>query len=111
VYTLKPRYNHAPDSYEIGLSTQFRTLKFTGSTPNSLLLFNDSQAANCLWVLDPEDDDNPYLSDLTRAFLPSPILTASSPCLYLATRLKICLALSRSIPGAITSKRLTWPAS
>ena len=70
VYTLKPRYNHAPDSYEIGLSTQFRTLKFTGSTPNSLLLFNDSQAANCLWVLNPDDDDNPYLSDLTRTFLP-----------------------------------------
>lgn len=83
VYALSPRYRHAPDSYEIGLSTQFRTLKYTGNTPNSLLLYNDTQVANCLWVLDPDDTESPYLTDLNLAFLPisnlDRILTIAEP--------------------------------
>jgi hypothetical protein len=69
VYTLRPRYNHAPDSYEIKVQTTFRTLHFEGKTPNSLLLYNDPTYSDCVWVLSDRDVDNPYISDLTRAFL------------------------------------------
>ena len=70
VYALHPRWNQAPDDLEIGLSTTFRSLHFEGQTPDTLLLYNDPQFANCLWVLSERDNDHPYLSERMRGFLP-----------------------------------------
>jgi hypothetical protein len=70
-YTLWPKFaNHIPEPLQIGFNTTFRSLHFEGSTPNSLLVYNDPSRANCLWVLRPEDSDHPYLSELVKAFLP-----------------------------------------
>ncbi len=79
VYTLRPRYQKAPDSFSIGLSTRFRTLRFEGQTPGSLLLFNDPSRANCLWVLSARDQANPYLPELVRDFLPISNLERITP--------------------------------
>jgi hypothetical protein len=70
VYTLRPRFDHAPDSNKIGLSTQFRTLKFTGDTPNSLLIYKDPTKTTCVWVLSADDNNNPEISNLMQDFLP-----------------------------------------
>ena len=70
IYALRPRYQQAPDSYSIRLNTTFRTLHFEGQTPDSLLLYNDPSRANCLWVLSERDQDNPYIPQLMRDFLP-----------------------------------------
>jgi hypothetical protein len=70
VYTLRPRYSHAPDTPRIGLSTQFRTLKFSGDTPNSLLIYKDSAKSTCVWVLSADDAINPAIPDLVQEFLP-----------------------------------------
>ncbi len=70
VYTIRPRYNHALDSVNNALSTQFRTLKFNGKTPDSLVLAKGVAGSNCLWVLNDADNDNYLVTDLTKAFLP-----------------------------------------
>lgn len=70
IYTLRPRYHSAPASLEIGLKTTFRTLTFTGKTPNSLLLYKDSERGNCVWVLSERDALHPELPALVREFLP-----------------------------------------
>jgi hypothetical protein len=86
VYTIRPRYTHAPDTPVIDLSTQFRTLKYTGATPNSLVLYKDPSKASCLWVLSAEDENNPVIPDLVKAFLPvanpDQILASPSPGEY-----------------------------
>ena len=70
-YTLWPKFaNNIPDPIHIGFNTTFRSLHFEGSTPDSLLVYNDPSRANCLWVLKPEDSDHPYLSERVKAFLP-----------------------------------------
>lgn len=70
VYTIRPRYTHAPDSMNITFSTQFRTLKFSGSTPGSLVVFKDASKSSCIWVLSEADALNPAVPDLVKAFLP-----------------------------------------
>ncbi len=68
MYTLKPKYSQGvPD--QIDYYTHLRIYTFTGGTPNSLLLQYDPSQASCLWVLSPDDDYNPDLSDLTRSAL------------------------------------------
>ena len=70
VYSLRPRYSKALDSYQIGLKTTFRTLTFQGQTPDSLLIYKNPARGNCIWVLRPEDVKNPDLPQLVRDFLP-----------------------------------------
>jgi hypothetical protein len=70
VYTLTPRYQHAPDSFQVDLRTNFRTLLFEGTMPNSLLLYNDPRHGSCLWVLSQRDRKHPHLSALIKDFLP-----------------------------------------
>lgn len=72
VYTLRPRYEHeVPESLEnIGVATQFRTLRFEGKTPDSLLLYHNPAYGSCLWVLSERDRSHPYLPDLVKDFLP-----------------------------------------
>ncbi|HEX7555777.1 MAG TPA: hypothetical protein VF338_04065 [Leptolinea sp.] len=70
-YTLRPKYNAGtPSTINISNNSTFRTLHFIGSSPNTLLLNLDPAHGNCLWVLRPEDQLNPYLSELTQAMVP-----------------------------------------
>jgi len=55
----------------INLATQFRTLKFEGHTPDSFLVYYDPQRVDCLWVLRPDESDNPLLPQITRQMLPA----------------------------------------
>ena len=65
MYTLYPKYAAGlPEPLDISFNTRFRTLAFQGSTPNTLLVFNDQTKGNCLWVINPEDHKNPYLPEL-----------------------------------------------
>jgi hypothetical protein len=48
----------------------FRTFKFDGSSLDSLVVFYKPGAGRCLWVLSPDDSDNPELPDLTNLALP-----------------------------------------
>lgn len=69
-YTLRPRYAAgASNPPSFSFSTTFRTLKYSGSSPNTILVQNDPTRGNCLWILSPDDKDDPYLPDLTREFL------------------------------------------
>lgn len=83
VYALRPRYQHAPDSFDIGLKTTFRSLTFQGQTPDSLLIYKNPARGNCIWILGPEDAENPDLPALVRDFLPianlSRIVRESTP--------------------------------
>ena len=70
-FTLRPKYNAGPPkSMSISNDSTFRTLHYIGSSPNTLLVNLDPSHGNCLWVLRPEDQWNPYLPELTRAMLP-----------------------------------------
>jgi hypothetical protein len=70
-FSLRPKYNAGPPkSMNISNDSTFRTLHYIGSSPNTLLVNLDPSHGNCLWVLRPEDQWNPYLPELTRAMLP-----------------------------------------
>lgn len=69
-YSLRPRFVTSVEKpLGIPLRTQFRTLTFRGVTPDSLLVYYDPGRINCLWVLGPDDQDNPDLSALMRQML------------------------------------------
>ncbi len=70
MYTLRPRYNQAPDTLNISMNTTFRTLHYEGQTPDTLLLYKNPNISNCLWVLNARDVDHPYLPELVKGFLP-----------------------------------------
>lgn len=53
------------------IDSSYRNFKFHASGLNSIILFNGiAQGANCLWVLDQQDQDNPYLPESIRSALP-----------------------------------------
>jgi hypothetical protein len=80
VYSLNPRYtNKLPNMENTTYSSSFRTLSFTGVMPNSLVLFYNSDRANCLWILTPEDQDDPEVPALTKQFLKISNLNLISP--------------------------------
>lgn len=65
----------------------FRNFVFNGHTQDIVLLYYDPpHNSNCVWVLTPEDVDNPYLSDRIRQALPVSgtrrILTEPTGALY-----------------------------
>lgn len=69
-YTLLPKYKAGPPAYvNVSNNSQFRTLHFIGNSPNTLVIHQDPSHGNCLWVMRPEDKDNPYLSDLMKGML------------------------------------------
>lgn len=69
-YTLIPRFTYVEEQpATIPLRTSFRSLKFVGKTPDSLLLHYDRSKGNCWWLLDSEDSENPDISDLERRWL------------------------------------------
>ncbi len=48
----------------------FRTFNFIGSSLDSLAIYYKPGAGRCLWVLSPQDADNPEVPELTRQALP-----------------------------------------
>lgn len=71
-YGMRPRFvASASKPLGIYLKTQFRTLTYIGETPNSLIIYFDPNRANCMWVLGPDDQYNPDLSDFTKQMLPA----------------------------------------
>jgi len=71
-YGLRPRFiGSASKPLGIPLKTQFRTLHFQGSTPDSIIVYYAPGRTNCLWVLGPADGNNPDLSELTLKMLPA----------------------------------------
>jgi hypothetical protein len=70
-FSLRPKYDAGPPkSLNISNDSTFRTLHYIGNSPNTLLVNLDPSHGNCLWVLRPDDQWNPYLTELTRAMLP-----------------------------------------
>jgi hypothetical protein len=61
------------------LTASFRTFEFTGSSLDSLVVYYKPGAGRCLWVLSPEDADNPELPELTRQALPAANLSRIEP--------------------------------
>jgi len=57
----------------------FRTFDFTGSSLEGLVIFYKPGAGRCLWVLSPEDADNPQLPDLTKVAAPVSNLSRIQP--------------------------------
>jgi len=72
VYTLLPRYaGGVPADLKIHFQSRFRTLSFKSDAPASILVETRPARGNCLWVLDATYQDDPYLSDRMRAYLPA----------------------------------------
>lgn len=70
VYSLRPKFTYMTSKPEvIPFNTKFRTLSFSGKSPNIIMIYKDFQKGNCLWVLTPEDIDEPELSELTTEWL------------------------------------------
>jgi hypothetical protein len=44
------------------INWRFRNFLFNGSTRDTVLVFYEPEKGNCLWVVDPSDQDNPDLS-------------------------------------------------
>ncbi len=67
-YTLTPRYTNSQfkDPIELSFKTQFRSLKFSGGSPNTLLVHYDPANSSCLWVVSPQDQSNQRLPELVR---------------------------------------------
>lgn len=77
-YAMNPLFNRigaVNHPTDVNLSTQFRTLVFKGHTPDSIVIYYDSQRTDCLWILRPDNADNPFLPELTRKMLPASNLT------------------------------------
>ncbi len=58
---------------------EFRTFNFNGSSLDGLVIYYKPGAGRCLWVLAPEDVDNPELPEITRQALPVSNLSRIQP--------------------------------
>ena len=61
------------------LNPTFRNFTFQGNSLDSLVIYYKSGTGRCLWVLSPEDADNPALPELTVQALPVSNLSRISP--------------------------------
>lgn len=52
------------------LTENHREFTFNGKSTNGLILYYKTPQSNCLWLLNDEDETNPYLSQNTRDALP-----------------------------------------
>ena len=71
-YEIAPGYVRRPDEMKQGKNLQysFRKFNFTGSTLDSVFITYESEKGQCLWVLSPEDEDNPEISPMLAEALP-----------------------------------------
>jgi hypothetical protein len=71
-YAMNPRFEKSTQHpLDIPLKTQFRTFYFEGQTPDSIIVYYDPGKMNCMWLLDEDDVNNPYLPPITKAMLPA----------------------------------------
>jgi hypothetical protein len=61
------------------LISDFRTFNFSASSLNSLIIFYKPGAGRCLWVLSPQEADNPDLPEITLQALPVSNLSRIEP--------------------------------
>jgi hypothetical protein len=61
------------------LISDFRTFNFAGSSLDSLVIYYKPGAGRCLWVLGPQDADNPDVPELTLQALPVSNLSRIEP--------------------------------
>lgn len=59
----------------VELARSFRNFSFRGDSRNSLVVDYQSGSPRCLWVLTPEDIDNPEIPELTRSVVSASNLT------------------------------------
>lgn len=52
-----------------GFHAQKRIYKFTAPKTNMIYLDRQNKFGNCVWFFDPEDTDNPHVSDLQRSWI------------------------------------------
>jgi hypothetical protein len=70
MYSLYPRLaDRSPTAGPVSFHTNFRVWNFDGISTKALLLQYGLEKQNCLWVLSPNDHDNPDLPPLTRRWL------------------------------------------
>ena len=51
-----------------GFTVQNRNYRFTRPPGDLIYIDHDNKFANCVWILSPEDTDNPHLTDLQRSW-------------------------------------------
>ena len=71
-YEVAPGFVRDEDEMTKGkaLAFSFRKFKFNGSTLDSVFLSYESEKGQCLWILSPEDGDNPDLNPMLAEALP-----------------------------------------
>lgn len=69
LYALSPRWENVTQApVQINFSSRFRSFSFKAATPDSLLFDFDPGGSHCLWLVYPNDRENPYLPDLVKLF-------------------------------------------
>lgn len=71
-YEIAPGFVRFPDEMKKGKDIQysFRKFKFTGSTLDTVFITYESEKGQCLWVLSPQDKDNPEINPMLADALP-----------------------------------------
>ena len=70
IYTLRPRYNAPLETpVNFNFKTQFRTLKFQGGSPDTLLVYFNPGQTHCVWVLSEQDRGDPVIPAITSSLL------------------------------------------
>jgi hypothetical protein len=71
-YEVHPGFVRDHEEMKAGktISFNFRKFDFTGSTLDSVFVTYESEKGQCLWVLSPEDDDNPDINPMLAEALP-----------------------------------------
>ncbi len=63
----------------LAVQRQLRSYWYKGTSRDSLVVFYEPEGGRCLWVLSPEDDDNPELPEITVNALPASNLGLIGP--------------------------------
>jgi hypothetical protein len=71
-YEVYPGFVRDPKLMMAGktISFAFRKFDFTGSSLDSVFVSYESEKGQCLWVLSPEDEDNPEINPMLADALP-----------------------------------------
>ena len=71
-YEVYPGFVRDHEAMKAGkkISFNFRKFDFTGSTLDSVFVTYESEKGQCLWVLSPQDDDNPEINPMLAEALP-----------------------------------------
>lgn len=81
IFSYLGEFNNEQEGWLNGKDLEIKYLffDFKANTHNSIILFNEKKTGNCLWVLNMDDSDNPYLPAALRAALPLSNLNRINP--------------------------------